>query len=90
MCCYGNGKYAYIILCNKWLISALKSTSELLPGNTYHVNDVRLTRAGRRGVLRDCKYGRNKPESEFPTGQAEYSLSCERLGSCCRALDDEV
>ena len=30
----------------------------------------------------DHKYRRNKPESEFLTGQAEYSRSCERLGSC--------
>ena len=30
----------------------------------------------------DYKYGRNKTESEFLTGQAEYSWSYERLGSC--------
>ena len=42
-------------------------------GNTYHVNDVRWTRGGRRGVVPDYKYGRNKPESEFLTGQAEHS-----------------
>ena len=29
-----------------------------------------------------CKYVRNKPESEFLTGQAEYWSSCEHLGSC--------
>ena len=34
------------------------------------------------GAVPDFKYGRNKPESEFLTGQAEYSQSCERLGSC--------
>ena len=40
----------------------------------------------------DFKYGHNKPESEFLTGQAEYSQSCERLGSWPgdRVLDDEV
>ena len=38
-----------------------------------HVNDVRWTRGGRRGAVPDYKYGRNKPESEFLTGQAEYS-----------------
>ena len=43
------------------------------PGNTYHVNDVRWTRSGRRGAMPDYKYGRNKTESEFLTGQAEYS-----------------
>ena len=48
------------------------------PGNTYHVNDVRWTRGGHRwtyvgGAVPDYKYGRNKPESEFLTGQAEYS-----------------
>jgi len=44
------------------------------PGNTYHVNDVRWTRGGRRGgAVPNYKYGRNKPESEFLTGQAEYS-----------------
>ena len=42
------------------------------PGNTYHVNDVRWTQGGRRGAVPDYKYGRNKPESEFHTGQAEY------------------
>ena len=42
--------------------------------NIYHVNDVRWTRGGRRwGVVPDYKYGCNKPESEFLTGQAEYS-----------------
>ena len=30
----------------------------------------------------DYKYVRNKPESGFLTGQAEYSRSRERLGSC--------
>jgi len=34
------------------------------------------------GVVPDYKYRRNKPESEFLTGQAEYSWSCECLGSC--------
>ena len=34
------------------------------------------------GVVPDYKYGHNKPESEFLTGQAEYSWSYERLGSC--------
>ena len=34
------------------------------------------------GMVPDYKYGRNKPESEFLTGQAEYSWSCERLVSC--------
>ena len=33
------------------------------------------------GVVPDYKYVHNKPESEFLTGQAEYSQSCERLGS---------
>ena len=35
-----------------------------------------------RRVVPNYKYGRNKPESEFLTVQAEYSESCERLGSC--------
>ena len=44
------------------------------PGNTYHVNDVRWTRGGRGGgAVPDYKYGRNIPESDFLTGQAEYS-----------------
>ena len=30
----------------------------------------------------DYKYGHNKPESEFLTGQLEYSWSYVRLGSC--------
>ena len=37
---------------------------------------------GGGGAVPDYKYGRNKPESEFLTGQAEYSLSRERLGPC--------
>ena len=36
-------------------------------------------------VVPDCKYGRNKPESEFLTGQAESGVL---PGG--RALDDEV
>ena len=52
-------------------------------GNTYHVNDVRWTQGGDRGgTVPDYKYVCNKPESEFFTVQAEYSRSCERLGSC--------
>ena len=35
-----------------------------------------------RGVVPDYKYRRNIPESEFLISQAEYSQSCERLGSC--------
>ena len=42
------------------------------PGNTYNVNDVRWTRGGCRGAVPDYKYGHNKPESEFISGQAEY------------------
>ena len=35
------------------------------------------------GAVPDYRYGRNIiPESDFLTGQAEYSWSCERLGSC--------
>ena len=34
------------------------------------------------GAVSDYKYVRNKPKSEFLTGQVEYSPSCERLGSC--------
>ena len=45
-----------------------------------------MTSGGREvdvgGAVPDYKYGCNKPESEFLTGQAEYSRSCERLGSC--------
>ena len=38
------------------------------------------------------KYMCNKPESEFVTRQAEYSQSCEHLGSCLamESLDDKV
>ena len=32
-------------------------------------------------VVPDYKYMRNKPKSEFLTGKAEYSPSCEYLGS---------
>ena len=42
-----------------------------------------MTSGGRKvdvgGVVPDYKYVRNKTESEFLTGQAEYSRSCERL-----------
>ena len=45
-----------------------------------------MTSGGREvdvgGAVPDYKYVRNKPESGFLTGQAEYSRSCERLGSC--------
>ena len=45
-----------------------------------------MTSGGREvdvgGAVPDYKYGRNKPESEFLTGQAEYSRSCEHLGYC--------
>ena len=45
-----------------------------------------MTSGGREvdvgGAVPDYKYGRNKPQSEFLTGEAEYSRSCERLGSC--------
>ena len=45
-----------------------------------------MTSGGREvdvgGTVPDYKYVRNKPESGFLTGQAEYSRSCERLGSC--------
>ena len=45
-----------------------------------------MTSGGREvdvgGEVPNFKYGRNKPESEFLTGQAEYSRSCECLGSC--------
>ena len=37
---------------------------------------------GGGGAVPDYKYGRNKLESEFLTGVAEYSQSCEGLGSC--------
>ena len=36
----------------------------------------------KEGAVPNYKYVRNKLESEFPTGQAEYSQSCERMGSC--------
>ena len=35
-----------------------------------HEVDTRWTYVG--GAVPDYKYGRNKPESEFLTGQAEY------------------
>ena len=45
-----------------------------------------MTSGGREvdvgGAVPDYKYVRNKPESGFLTDQAEYSWSCERLGSC--------
>ena len=45
-----------------------------------------MTSGGREvdvgGAVPDYKYVRNKSESEFLTGQAEYSRSCECLGSC--------
>ena len=45
-----------------------------------------MTSGGREvvvgGAVPDYKYVHNKPESEFLTGQVEYSRSCERLGSC--------
>ena len=44
-----------------------------MPGNTYHVNDVGGPEVDIWGAVPDYKYGRNKPESEFLTGQAEYS-----------------
>ena len=34
------------------------------------------------GVVHDYKYVRNKPESEFLTGKAEYSRFCDGLRSC--------
>ena len=53
-----------------------------------------MTSGGREvdvgGAVPDYKYVRNKPESGFLTGQAEYSRSCERLGPSDGALDDEV
>ena len=53
------------------------SEKRRMPGNTYHVNDIRWTQGGLT-----TKYGHNKPESEFLTGQAENSRSCECLRSC--------
>ena len=49
----------------------------LITGMTSGGREVDVGRA-----VPDYKYGRNKPESEFLTGQAEYSRSCERLESC--------
>ena len=49
--------------------------------NNYLVNDIRWMRSGCRGVL-NYKYVHNKTEREFHTGEAEYSRSCECLGSC--------
>ena len=51
------------------------------PWNNYLVNDIRWMRSGCRGVL-NYKYVHNKTEREFHTGEAEYSRSCECLGSC--------
>ena len=46
------------------------------PGNMYHVNDVRsMWGSGEGGEERGAQL-KYLPESEFVTGQAEYSLSC--------------
>ena len=37
---------------------------------------------GGGGAVPDYKYVCNKPDRGFLTGQAEYSRSCESLGSC--------
>ena len=41
------------------------------------------------GAVPNYKYVRNKPESEFLTGQEEHSWSCERLGIYL-AMEDAI
>ena len=50
--------------------------------HTYHVMMSGGCEVTVGWAVPNCKYVRNEPENEFPTGQVEYSQSCEHLGSC--------